>query len=365
MKKYFTIILVATLLFGCKKENMQQEVDNEDVIRAATEQLSGKIVLGQHVFISGVSKTRLPEGCPTLFQFSWIDSISKMEIFIGKMKIGSMPFAISMTSHSTIMQLNSWEQEEYPENGWVKLFDSKAEVTTTQGGGSNPISEPNGSVKIKGFYNVNSKEIEMSIDFNMMNVKGEVFRQKVEPFEGNYEKLINLYEEKLAAYKLDNGLSELSENLTTKGIGLLTETITFNTDITINKTSVGRSDLHTSFLWDGSESNDPKGRMAVSLPKTAIGTGQYIAIEGRGRWLDAFTTADKKEFLPTIHTTWTKLKVFDAKISLWQEGESEPVVSINGGVSVFLNTSIVKKEAIIVIDDEKLKLYGVSGKTSL
>ena len=138
--------------------------------------LNGTVILGQDVKMAGVDKSRLQGGVPTKFRFHWKEAEKKMEIQIVKIQPGSMPFAIGMTANATLMELSSWEKNEYPEAGWIKLFDDKGEVTPYLKDDDPAKPKPDGAVLLVGFYNVNTQQIELSINYNMMNVVGHVFQ---------------------------------------------------------------------------------------------------------------------------------------------------------------------------------------------
>ena len=200
MKKIISLLCIASFVIGafsCKKEEQHQEIVREDNRTAKViQQLKSTVILGQDVKMAGVDKSRLPGGVPTKFRFHWKEAEKKMEIQIVKIQPGSMPFAIGMTANATLMELSSWEKNEYPEAGWIKLFDDKGEVTPYLKDDDPAKPKPDGAVLLVGFYNVNTQQIELSINYNMMNVVGHVFRQKIDVARlKNFNEEYDAYEE--------------------------------------------------------------------------------------------------------------------------------------------------------------------------
>ena len=93
------------------------------------------------------------------------------------------------------MQLNSWEKDEYPGSGWVKFVGTDGNVTTS---GDDAADNQEGSgARVDGFLNVDTKQVEFIVDYNMMNVRTETFLQEID------KSRIDRFEEEFAQYEKD------------------------------------------------------------------------------------------------------------------------------------------------------------------
>ena len=204
MKKfiYTSVLAVLTLMTACQKEEQNEIIDKgSDKIAQLKKDLSGYTILGQHVKMAGVDKTLLSTGCPTQFTFKWDEATQKMGILISKTQPGNMPFAISVAMRANVMELNAWDKDLYKGN-WVKLYDDNAVTTTYEDEvnykGDKPVR--GGNSMVKAYYNLDTHEIEMNLNYNIMNVTGYVFKQKVvgNRTEAEFEEALFTYEEALA-----------------------------------------------------------------------------------------------------------------------------------------------------------------------
>ena len=109
-----------------------------------------------------------------------------------------MPFAISGAMRANVMELNAWDKDLYKGN-WVKLYDDNAVTTTYEDEvnykGDKPVR--GGNSMVKAYYNLDTHEIEMNLNYNIMNVTGYVFKQKVvgNRTEAEFEEALFTYEE--------------------------------------------------------------------------------------------------------------------------------------------------------------------------
>lgn len=213
MKKqqYISFSFILGILFfvlsGCTQDS-PKDLDtksNTQVVKANA-LLSGDIVLNTHAKMAGVSRTLLPEGCPTKFYFNWNESKSKLIVNLPKFQVGNMPFAITFESNVTYSELNTWEKEEYPENGWIKFSTDDARVIPYVPEGTE-IPKSDGNAIIIGYVNPNTQEIEFNINYNMMNVTSFTPRQKVDKSRlAHYEEDLKQFEKDLEEYKKKHGL---------------------------------------------------------------------------------------------------------------------------------------------------------------
>ena len=193
MKKLYFLfsLLMATVigLSSCESDDsLTNEPPAQEYIDKAKEILVGDLVLSTRATMSGVDKTLLESGCPTKFNFSWRDDLSDFTV-------GAMPFAITFRCATKFMQLNSWEKDEYPGSGWVKFVGTDGNVTTS---GDDAADNQEGSgARVDGFLNVDTKQVEFIVDYNMMNVRTETFLQEID------KSRIDRFEEEFAQYEKD------------------------------------------------------------------------------------------------------------------------------------------------------------------
>jgi hypothetical protein len=153
-----------------------------------------------------VNKTCLDEGCPMKYYFSWKSS-DTLNIQIRNFSVGKMPLRIYFSINVTFMKLNTWEQDEYPEDGWIK-FKGYNGVTNYTGISEDYEDGSGGSGTVVGYYNASSHEIEFVTNFNVMNFTADVYQQKIDTSRMNtFEKDFAQYEEDLAQYKKEHGMS--------------------------------------------------------------------------------------------------------------------------------------------------------------
>lgn len=123
-----------------------------------------------------------------------------------------MPYEIDFDCDVKIMQRNSWEEDEYPGDDWIKFsgengtLSMKSKLTgkaTDKATGSNV---QDGS-SITGYYNVETHEIAFVADYNMMSVKSECPQQEVDKSRfAKFDEEIAQYEKDLQAYNDASGL---------------------------------------------------------------------------------------------------------------------------------------------------------------
>ena len=95
-------------------------------------------------------------------------------------------------------------QKEYKGSGWVKIYgtDGLSKTADRQG---KPLDQKQGAT-IQGYYNVLTHEINMDINYNMMNVHSDCFLQKVDKHRiDRYDEEVKQYQADLVAYKKQKG----------------------------------------------------------------------------------------------------------------------------------------------------------------
>ena len=191
-------------LSSCESDDsLTNEPPAQEYIDKAKEILNGDIVLSTKATMNGVDKTLLESGCPTKFNFSWRED-GMMVLDLSDFTVGAMPFAITFRCATQFMNLNSWEQDEYPDDGWVKFVGTDGNVTTS---GDDAADNQQGSgARVDGFLNVNTNQMEFIVDYNMMNVRTETFLQTIDKTRiDRFEEEFSQYEKDLEEAKKEQG----------------------------------------------------------------------------------------------------------------------------------------------------------------
>lgn len=199
---FFISILMMTLSSCNSDDDLQLVPMSSEYTAQAKEVLSGNVVLSTRAFIGDVDLTRLETGCPTKFNFTWQGD--EVEIRLLDFHVANMPFIVNFQSKARLYTLNSWEQKEYKGSGWVKIYgtDGLSKTADRQG---KPLDQKQGAT-IQGYYNVLTHEINMDINYNMMNVHSDCFMQKVDKHRiDRYDEEVKQYQADLVAYKKQKG----------------------------------------------------------------------------------------------------------------------------------------------------------------
>ena len=213
MKKTIKTLALFLLCFICvilptscsSDEEITDADANIELVKEATNYLNGEIVLSTNATMNGVNKTLLPEGCPTKFKFEWSKTDAQtFTISLLDFTVGNMGMIINFKCDVKTMVLNSWEQKEYTGDGWIKFKGEDGSVWGTDTDGS--ASSAKGS-SVQGYYNAKTHEIQFIVNYNMMNVRSECFKQTIDKsrlatFDADKKK----YEKDLAAYKKEHGI---------------------------------------------------------------------------------------------------------------------------------------------------------------
>ncbi len=203
--KYLFIFSFLFLIASCQSDdNLEKKNASEDLVAMAHQYLNGDIILGTHATMNGVNKTLLPQGCPTKFNFRWSETDKNvLTIRLENFSVGQMPFSITYYCDVKIIQLSSWEKDEYKGEDWMKFVGEDGYLALGEGA---QAMIAKGSF-VKGYYNVKTHEINFIVNYNMMNVRSECFLQTINKARiNNYEAEFKQYEADLAAYKKEHGL---------------------------------------------------------------------------------------------------------------------------------------------------------------
>ena len=213
VKKVFSHLFIFAFAFAmslsfasCSSDEEITDADaNTELVKEATNYLNGEIVLSTKARMNGVDKTLLPGGCPTKFKFEWSKTDAQtFTISLLDFTVGNMGMIINFKCDVKTMVLNSWEQKEYTGDGWIKFKGEDGSVWGTDTDGS--ASSAKGS-SVQGYYNAKTHEIQFIVNYNMMNVRSECFKQTIDKsrlatFDADKAK----YEEDLKAYKKEHGI---------------------------------------------------------------------------------------------------------------------------------------------------------------
>lgn len=205
---FLSLLFFAVFAFcSCSSDEEITNTDaNSELVKEATNYLNGEIVLSTNATMNGVNKTLLPEGCPTKFKFEWSKTDAQtFTISLLDFTVGNMGMIINFKCDVKTMVLNSWEQKEYTGDGWIKFKGEDGSVWGTDTDGS--ASSAKGS-SVQGYYNAKTHEIQFIVNYNMMNVRSECFKQTIDKsrlatFDADKKK----YEADLAAYKKEHGIN--------------------------------------------------------------------------------------------------------------------------------------------------------------
>lgn len=204
---FISMMVFAVFAFcSCSSDEEITNSDaNSELVKEATNNLNGEIVLSTNATMNGVNKTLLPEGCPTKFKFEWSKTDAQtFTISLLDFTVGNMGMIINFKCDVKTMVLNSWEQKEYTGDGWIKFKGEDGSVWGTDTDGS--ASSAKGS-SVQGYYNAKTHKIQFIVNYNMMNVRSECFLQTIDKNRiNNYAAEFEQYEKDLAAYKKEHGI---------------------------------------------------------------------------------------------------------------------------------------------------------------
>lgn len=203
-----TILFSMTFSSCTADEELVQKPVSDDYLQVAREVLQDSIVLNATAMMGTVNKTLLDEGCPLKYYLEWRGQ-DTLNIQIKEFCVGKMPVTVWFSANCKFMQLNSWEKQEYTEEGWIKFQATGGKTYYTGNGNDVDDSYEDGSGgagTVVGYFNAKTNDIEFVTNFNVMNMSSDVFLQKIDltrmdRFEADFAE----YEKKLAEYKENQG----------------------------------------------------------------------------------------------------------------------------------------------------------------
>lgn len=209
------LLLTALVAFSACKKHVVKPVKNSDVEKVK-QVLTGEIVLSTRAKIGEEDRTLLPTGCPIKYEFKW-NNDDTMTVVLKEFSVGNMPFVIYFSCRSKILTLNSFEKQDakFQGEGWVKFSGENGKIVAAEKGKIAAAEkdlatkkEEKSGASILGYFNTNTQEIEFSINYNMMNVTSQCFRQKIDKTRiDRYEEEFAQYEKDLAAEKKKRGIN--------------------------------------------------------------------------------------------------------------------------------------------------------------
>lgn len=188
MKKIYAILtclLLTAGLFSCKSDDPANEAIPAKALQSAKSELNGEIVLFSHAGLGESDNTKTEKGAPTKYTFSWKEN-NTLNISIKNLQIGKMPSSIQFSCDTQLQPLSSFENQEHKGEGWYAIKG--------ENGITNAFGKEVNKGTINGFYNVNTKQIEFNINFNMMNAYAKVMEQTIDKsLLGRFDELMKEY----------------------------------------------------------------------------------------------------------------------------------------------------------------------------
>lgn len=160
---FAAVCLMAFAVLGfssCDKEEEEAKVSNIELAKA---HLNGEVVLSTAAFMNDFNITRLPEGCPAKYKLTWDKDV--LVILLNNLKIGSMPFAINFGCRTMLEDVKAGDKDAPKGDGWMKISGTDGCLAMP----GTPVGDykKGSGATVKGYYNVKSREIEFTMDFNM------------------------------------------------------------------------------------------------------------------------------------------------------------------------------------------------------
>ena len=160
---FAAVCLMAFAVLGfssCDNDEEETKVSNIELAKA---HLNGEVVLSTAAFMNGLNITRLPEGCPAKYKLTWDKDV--LVILLNNLKIGSMPFAINFGCRTMLEDVKAGDKDAPKGDGWMKISGTDGCLAMP----GTPVGDykKGSGATVKGYYNVKSREIEFTMDFNM------------------------------------------------------------------------------------------------------------------------------------------------------------------------------------------------------
>jgi hypothetical protein len=210
------LLMTSLCLLGTACSSDDNITPKEELNQLTTEArsfLTDNIVLNVRAFMGEADKTLLPDGCPVIFDFKWSDThnTNTLNIAMLDFTMEGMPYVIDrFACDLTIASLNSWEQDEYKGDGWIKFEGKDGWLKMVSDIPNIPtIDKQIEGSSIMGYYNVRTHEINFKIDFNQMLVTATAIRQTVDKSRlAKFDEEKKQYEEEFEKYKEEHGLNK-------------------------------------------------------------------------------------------------------------------------------------------------------------
>lgn len=160
---FAAVCLMAFAVLGfssCDNDEEETKVSNIELAKA---HLNGEVVLSTAAFMNDINITRLPEGCPAKYKLTWDKDV--LVILLNNLKIGSMPFAINFGCRTVLEDVKASDKDSPKGDGWMKISGTDGCLAMP----GTPVGDykKGSGTTVKGYYNVKSREIEFTMDFNM------------------------------------------------------------------------------------------------------------------------------------------------------------------------------------------------------
>lgn len=199
----FLALLIFNVAISCSSDDsLTQDHPSSDLTETAKTILNGDMVLSTKAWMGNTDKTHLEGGCPTVFNFKWNDD-GTMTLALNDFHVGSMPFNITFKCKNKFMKLNSWEREQYGNDGWIKFEGKDGVVNTTST--DQDYKSGSGST-VQGYLNVKTHQIQFIVDYNMMTVTSQCPMQTIDKNRiNNFAAEFEQYEKDLANWKKEHG----------------------------------------------------------------------------------------------------------------------------------------------------------------
>lgn len=145
---------------SCDNDDEEVKVSNIELAKA---HLNGEVVLSTAAFMNDFNITRLPEGCPAKYKLTWDKDV--LVILLNNLKIGSMPFAINFGCRTMLEDVKAGDKDAPKGDDWMKISGTDGCLAMP----GTPVGDykKGSGATVKGYYNVKSREIEFTMDFNM------------------------------------------------------------------------------------------------------------------------------------------------------------------------------------------------------
>lgn len=180
MKQIKSLLILSLFAFVLGLTSCSDDSSTPQKEVSVKELLNGDLVLNTRAFMGANDLTKLETGAPIMYNFTWNGDVLRLQ-FQG-LKFGKMPFSLSYAVDLREVELTDTDKKEANLKGksWIKLEGNNGK--TTMGDEKPSVEDPQKEGgKVVCFVNTTTREVEMKVDFNLMKVRAEVIRQKIDP----------------------------------------------------------------------------------------------------------------------------------------------------------------------------------------